>query len=142
MYFFSIVFQSTSYSEPDLLFSTQVVRLMRFGRIGHNHGHYAWLDDDYLRRYKISALKLYATPGIDVESMAPLTETNCVTPYRTRRHPLIYSPCFLTAASRSLSLSVPQAIIDLRCTNARLILRRTAEQRELCPLSFISLNVI
>lgn len=70
--------------------------------------------------------------GSMVESMAPLTETNCVTPYR--RHPLFYSSCSLAAASRNLSLSVPQAIINSRCTSARLILRGAIEQRELCPL--------
>lgn len=84
------------------------LRLMRFGRIEHNRGHYARLDDDYL--YEGKTWGMYVAPGIDVESMAPLTETNCMTPYRMRRHPLIYSPCFLAAASRSLSLSVQKSL--------------------------------
>lgn len=31
-----------------LLSARDELRLMRFGRIGHNRGHYARLDDDYL----------------------------------------------------------------------------------------------
>lgn len=91
-----------------LLSARGELRLMRFGRIGHNRGHYARLDDDYL--YEGKTWRCTSYRGIDVESMAPLTETNCVTPYRMRRHPLLYSPCFLAAASRNLSLSMQKSL--------------------------------
>lgn len=68
---------------------------------------------------------MYA-PGIDVESMVPLTETNCVTSYRTKTPTALFSLPLFAAASRNISLSV-RAIIDSRCTNARLTLRGMAE---------------
>jgi len=64
---------------------------MRFARIGHNREYYARRDDDYLYEGKVEASDMYAMPGIDVESMVSLTEMNCVTSNRTRRHPLLHS---------------------------------------------------
>lgn len=77
---------------------------------------------------KVRSGDVRRAPGIDVESMAPLTETNCV------RRPIEYEDthcsihlAFSLLRHDNLSLSGAKVIIDLRCTNVGLILYRMSE---------------
>lgn len=89
---------------------------MHFVRIGHNRGHYARLDDDYLYEGKIWRC---TRNGDRCRINGPFDRDELrETPYRMRRHPLLYSPCllsllrhdttYLCLVQKSLSIRVAQ----------------------------------